>query len=111
MSEFYQSHAWDVYDDQKQLSEALADNDLEEFQLALDMGADPLNPNDNGVCVYELALSTYGRAEFVEECLQNGCSPHYVSNKIEIHSYLIEKQQEVKFYVCSSLLDLIRNSN
>ncbi|XP_061393732.1 transient receptor potential cation channel protein painless-like, partial [Musca vetustissima] len=65
-----------VMDPQTQLSDALASKNIKEFRVALDLGADPLRLDNNHSCIFEKALSMPGCAQFVEECLQKGCSPN-----------------------------------
>ncbi|XP_005178197.1 transient receptor potential cation channel protein painless [Musca domestica] len=66
-----------VMDPQTQLSDALANKNIKEFRVAFDLGADPLRLDNNHLSIFDKALSTAGCAEFVEECLQRGCSPNY----------------------------------
>lgn len=52
------------------------------------MGAEAILADQHHSNIYEKALATYGCAEFVEECLKRGCSPHHVSlKKCYYHSF------------------------
>lgn len=62
-----------------ELGAAFANNNLKDFRIALDKGANPTRCDDKHFSVFELALKTHGRAAFVEECLNHGCSPNHVS--------------------------------
>ncbi|XP_037812201.1 transient receptor potential cation channel protein painless [Lucilia sericata] len=66
-------------DPQTQLSRALANRDIRDFRVALDMGAEPSIPDDKHICVFEKALQTHGCAEFVEECLKRDCNVNYIN--------------------------------
>ncbi|XP_017470905.1 PREDICTED: transient receptor potential cation channel protein painless [Rhagoletis zephyria] len=66
-------------DPQSELGAAFANNNIGDFHIALDKGANPARPDDKHMSVYELALKTHGRAAFVEECLRRGCSPNHLN--------------------------------
>uniref|UniRef100_A0A1A9Z1H8 Uncharacterized protein n=1 Tax=Glossina pallidipes TaxID=7398 RepID=A0A1A9Z1H8_GLOPL len=70
-------------DPQSQLSNALATRNVRDFRIALDMGAEAILPDQHHSNIYEKALATYGCAEFVEECLKRGCSPHHVNKHFD----------------------------
>ncbi|XP_053962376.1 transient receptor potential cation channel protein painless [Anastrepha ludens] len=66
-------------DPQSELGAAFANNNISDFRIALDKGANPTTADDKHMSVYELALKTHGRAAFVEECLRRGCSPNHLN--------------------------------
>ncbi|XP_004522641.1 transient receptor potential cation channel protein painless [Ceratitis capitata] len=66
-------------DPQSELGAAFANNNISDFRIALDKGANPARPDDKHLSVFELALKTHGRAAFVEECLKHGCSPNHIN--------------------------------
>lgn len=66
-------------DPQVALSKALENRSLKEFRLALEMDGDPTRMDDKHLSIFERALSTYGCADIVAECLQKGCRVDYVS--------------------------------
>uniref|UniRef100_A0A034WER2 Transient receptor potential cation channel protein painless n=1 Tax=Bactrocera dorsalis TaxID=27457 RepID=A0A034WER2_BACDO len=66
-------------DPQSELGAAFANNNLKEFRIALDKGANPTRCDDKHFSVFELALKTHGRAAFVKECLNHGCSPNHLN--------------------------------
>ncbi|XP_067630712.1 transient receptor potential cation channel protein painless [Eurosta solidaginis] len=68
-------------DPQSELGAAFANNNINDFRIALDKGANPARPDDKHMSVYELALKTNGRATFVEECLRRGCSPNHINQR------------------------------
>ncbi|KAL9915859.1 transient receptor potential cation channel family member painless isoform 1-T7 [Glossina fuscipes fuscipes] len=70
-------------DPQIQLSNALATRNVRDFRIALDMGAEAILTDQHHDNIYEKALATYGCAEFVEECLKRGCSPHHVNKHFD----------------------------
>uniref|UniRef100_A0A1B0BSL0 Ion transport domain-containing protein n=1 Tax=Glossina palpalis gambiensis TaxID=67801 RepID=A0A1B0BSL0_9MUSC len=70
-------------DPQIQLSNALATRNVRDFRIALDMGAEAALADQHHGNIYEKALATYGCAEFVEECLKRGCSPHHVNKHFD----------------------------
>lgn len=66
-------------DPQVALSKALEHRNVKEFRLALEMDGDPTRMDDKHLSIFERALSTYGCADIVAECLQKGCRVDYVS--------------------------------
>ncbi|XP_011196696.1 transient receptor potential cation channel protein painless [Zeugodacus cucurbitae] len=66
-------------DPQSELGAAFVNNNLTDFRIALDKGANPARNDDKHFSVYELALKTHGCAAFVEECLRHGCSPNHLN--------------------------------
>lgn len=62
------------------LGNALANRNLEDFRIALELGADPNLLDKQQRSIYEKALSTYGCADFVAECLKRYSKANYVSN-------------------------------
>uniref|UniRef100_A0A1I8NX31 Ion transport domain-containing protein n=1 Tax=Stomoxys calcitrans TaxID=35570 RepID=A0A1I8NX31_STOCA len=71
-----------VMDPQTQLADALAAKNIKDFRVALDLGADPLRLDSNHLSIFDKALRTPGCVEFVEECLQRGCSPNTLNRHL-----------------------------
>lgn len=58
---------------------AFEQRNIEDFRIALDIGANALLLDKYNVCIFEIALRTPGCAAFVAECLSRNCQPNYVS--------------------------------
>ena len=66
-------------DPQVALSKALENRNVKEFRLAIDMDGDPSRMDDKHLSIFERALTSFGCADIVAECLQKGCKVDYVS--------------------------------
>ncbi|KAL5286709.1 pain family protein [Megaselia abdita] len=69
-------------DPQVALSKALENRNLKEFRLALEMDGDPTRMDDKHLSIFERALSTFGCADIVAECLQKGCRVDYINRQL-----------------------------
>lgn len=94
-------------DPQVALSKALENRNLKEFRLALEMDGDPTRMDDKHLSIFERALSTYGCADIVAECLQKGCRVDYVSISFLFINFICGVSSwEYRFYIYSVVLKL-----
>ncbi|XP_034108840.1 transient receptor potential cation channel protein painless-like [Drosophila albomicans] len=66
---------------QLELSRALQNRDLNTFKGALNLHANPNQPDGSNITIFEKALATAGCGEYIKLCLQYGCSGNYINTK------------------------------
>ncbi|XP_062133573.1 transient receptor potential cation channel protein painless-like [Drosophila sulfurigaster albostrigata] len=66
---------------QLELSRAFQNRDLNTFEGALKLHANPNQPDDYNITIFEKALATAGCGEYIKLCLQYGCSGNYINTK------------------------------
>ncbi|KAI8040134.1 hypothetical protein M5D96_007564 [Drosophila gunungcola] len=69
-------------DPQAQLSAALANKDIAQFQIALHNGAEANRLDERHTSIYEKALSTPGCRDFIEACIHHGSKVTYINKKL-----------------------------
>lgn len=68
-------------DPQALLGIAVLQNNIREFKVALNMGADPNREDSNYISIFETVLQTKGCGAFVKECLYYGCDASHINKR------------------------------
>lgn len=68
-------------DSQALLAIAVLQNNIREFKVALNMGADPNREDQNYMSIFEKVLQTKGCGAFVKECLNYGCDASHINKR------------------------------